>query len=338
MKNLDYLKLLSKQYINQEKVAIEIANLSAILTLPKGTEYFFSDLHGEYESFIHLLRSASGIIRSKIKFVFGKEKSEKEILDLANVIYYPEEKLANLDFSKEETFDYQKDLIRELVELLKSLSKKYTKSKVRKNIDESYVYILEELMYKEDDAHEIEKEKYYNEIIKSIIEHDLSKSFISELCKVVRRIAVDELHIVGDICDRGPRQDYIFDELINYNNVDIEWGNHDIAWMGAYVGNSANLLSCLRIAVRYNCFDMLEDGYGINLRLLNEFIEKYYKDDPCDCFKPFVLDENVYDVVNPAISKKMQKALAIMQFKVEGQIIKNHPEYDMNDRIMLERI
>lgn len=337
MRDIEYLKLLSQQYKNREEAAIEITNLSALLNLPKGTEYFFSDLHGEYESFIHLLRAASGIIRTKITTLYKNEMSDEEILKLANIIYYPEEKLADVDFNDANNFDKTEDLIRRLVEILKSFSKKHTKSRVRKVMDNKYIYILEELLYKED-SNRKEKEKYYNEIIRAIMENGITLSFIEKVCKSIRNMAVDEVHIIGDICDRGPRQDYIFDELKSLFELDIEWGNHDIAWMGAYVGNVANMLSCLRIAVRYNCFDMLEDGYGINLRGLHDFVDKYYKDDECKYFETFTLDENEYDKVDDILARRMQKALAIMQFKIEGNLIKKHPEYEMNDRILLEKI
>lgn len=338
MMNLDYLKLLSRNFKNQEETCIEIANLNAILTLPKPTEYFLSDLHGENEGFIHLLHSASGIIRSKLKFIFSKEFSEEEILKIANIIYYPEEKLADIDYKNEDDSKFLKDIIKKLMLMVKDVSSKYTKSKVRKAMKEEYIYLLDELLYKDTDRDNVKKEFYYDEIINSIVDIGLGKKFVIEISKLIQKLAVDTLHIVGDIFDRGPRHDLILDELINFHNVDVEWGNHDIEWMGACLGNKALILCALRNAIRYNCYDMLEDGYGISLRALNDFAARTYANDDCRQFMPKILDENKYDIVRPELSAKIQKALSIMQFKVEGQLIKKHKEYEMDNRIVLERI
>ena len=338
MKSLEYLKLLSNQFPNQEKTCVEIANLSSILTLPKGTEFFLSDLHGENEGFIHLLRSASGIIRAKLKFIFANEMNDEEILEFANIIYYPIEKLDPIDFRDEKTFEFQKTTILRLIRVVKDISSKYSKSKVRKSVNHEYAYILDELIYKDVDRDNVKKEFYYDEIVNSIVEIGLAKRFITAMCELIQKLAVDTLHIVGDIFDRGPRHDLILDELMNFHNVDVEWGNHDIEWMGASLGNEVLILNAMRNAVRYNCYDMLEDGYGISLRALNDFAARTYESDPCELFMPKILDENKYDVVRPSLSAKIQKALAIMQFKVEGKLIKKHPEYNMKNRIMLERI
>ena len=338
MRDLDYLKLLSRQFPNQEKTCVEIANLSSILTLPKGTEFFVSDLHGENEGFIHLLRSASGVVRSKIRFILKDEMTEDEILEFANIIYYPEEKLELIDFNNKDTYEFQKVTIMRILKVLKDIVSKYSKSKVRKAMNKEDVYLIDELLYKEIDRDNVKKEFYYDEIINSVIDIGLAKRFITEMCKLIQKLAVDTLHVVGDIFDRGPRHDLILDELSNFHNVDIEWGNHDIEWMGAALGNEVLILNALRIAVRYNCYDMLEDGYGISLRALNDFAARVYMDDPCELFMPKILDENKYDVVRPSLSAKIQKTLAILQFKVEGKLIKKHPEYGMSDRIMLERV
>ena len=338
MRDLDYLSLLSSQFKNIEETSIEIANLSAILTLPKGTEYFFSDLHGEHESFIHLLRSAAGVIRQKLRMLFSSELSEEEILLLANFIYYPDEKLANIEHNVEDSSKYYYDMILKLMILLKSITTKYSKSKVRKTAKPQYVYLLDELLHKNFDEDNSKKVKFYEEIINSIIKVGLAKNFIKELCRLIQKLSVDTLHIVGDIFDRGARHDLILDELISWRDVDIEWGNHDVEWMGAFFGNEVLIVNALRIAIKYNCFDMLEDGYGINLRKLSEFAYKTYADDNCDLFMPSILDENEYDVVDPELTAKMHKALAIIQFKLEGQLIKKHPEYNMDDRIMLTKI
>lgn len=338
MRDIEYLKLLSSKFPNQEKACIEIANLNSILTLPKGTEYFFSDLHGEHESFIHILRSASGVIRSKLNFMFKDKMSEEELLEFENIIYYPEKCLSLIDFNHKDTYYKQKEIIKNLMIVVKDVSSKYTKSKVRKSIKSEYAYILDELLYKDTDRDNVKKEYYYDEILDSIIEIGFSKNFIICLCQLIQKLSVDSLHIIGDIFDRGARHDLIMDELMNFHNVDIEWGNHDVEWMGAFLGNEVLLINAIRIAIRYNCYDMLEDGYGISLRALNDFSARTYMNDSCELFMPNLLDENKYDVVRPELSAKIQKALAIIQFKLEGQLIKKHPEYEMDDRIMLEKI
>lgn len=338
MRDIDYLKLLSKNFRNREETSLEISNLNAILNLPKGTEYFFSDLHGEHESFIHLLRSASGIIRQKIKLIFKDEMSDEEILELANIIYFPDEKLHKLTLENKLSTEFQVDVILKLLVIVKVLSEKYTRSKVRKTMDEKYVYIMEELLYKELDVNNPKKTKFYEEIINTVIDIGFGKSFITALCNLIQRLAVDSLHIVGDIFDRGPRHDLIIDELMRAHDVDIEWGNHDIEWIGAYFGNETLIINALRIAVRYNCFDMLEDGYGINLRGLSEFADRLYMNDDCKNFMPNILDENKYDYVSPITAARMQKALEIIQLKLENNLFKKHPEYGMQDRILLERI
>ena len=249
MKSLDYLKLLSNQFPNQEKTCVEIANLSSILTLPKGTEFFLSDLHGENESFIHMLRSASGVIRSKIKHMYGNEMTDDEILEFANIIYYPKEMLNKYDLRSESTYEFQKTTIMRLIRVVKDVSNKYSKSKVRKACKDEYVYLLDELLYKDTDRDNVKKDFYYDEIIKSIIEIGLSRDFIIAMCDLIQKLAVDTLHIVGDIFDRGPRHDKILDELMAFHNVDIEWGNHDIEWIGAALGNETLILNALRIAV-----------------------------------------------------------------------------------------
>ena len=338
MKSIEYLKLLSQQFSNQEKTCVEIANLNSILTLPKGTEFFLSDIHGENEAFIYMIRSASGVIKSKIKFIFNNEMSESDINEFANLIYYPSETLSKIDFDSNQNDNFIKVTILRLIKVVKDVSSKYSKSKVRKTCKSEYVYLLDELLYKDTDRDNVKKDYYYDEIINSIIDIKLSKQFIIELCKLIQKLSVDTLHIVGDIFDRGPRHDLVVDELMNYNNIDIEWGNHDIEWIGASLGNEVLMLNALRIAIRYNCYDMLEDGYGINLRALNDFAVRTYGNNLLDIFMPKILDENKFDVVKPSISAMMHKAITIIQFKIEGQLIKRHPEYNMHDRIMLERI
>ena len=336
MRDLDYLKLLAKEFPTIKAASSEIINLKAICGLPKGTEYFFSDLHGEYEAFIHLLRSASGIIRDKINETFDYLISEEEELALANLIYYPEKGVRAVQKEGRFTEDWQKIMIYRLVRICKDCTSKYTRSKVRKKMPAEFGYIIDELLHV--DYSDENKKIYYEEIIHSIIEGGMGAEFIIALCNLIQNLTIDSLHIIGDIFDRGPRADIIMEELIKSHDLDIQWGNHDISWMGAACGNLACICIVLRIAIRYNCFDLLEDGYGINLRPLSMFAAKVYKDDACEIFMPKILDENIYDAVDPGLAAKMHKAISIIQFKVEGQIIKRHPEFDMNDRLQITQI
>ena len=336
MRDLAYLKLLSKEYPTIKEATSEIINLSAICGLPKGTEYFFSDLHGEYEAFIHLLRSASGIIREKIRLTFGHLLSEDEQVCLANLIYYPVKNLESLRKQGGYTRDWQRITIYRLVQICKEVSSKYTRSKVRKKMPREFAYVIDELLHVDYDDEN--KELYYSEIIHSIIDNDVADKFIIALCELIQNLTIDNLHIIGDIFDRGPRADIIMNELMHFHDVDIQWGNHDISWMGAAAGSVACICNVLRIAISYNSFDILEDGYGINLRPLSMFAARVYQDDPCSHFVPKILDENIYDAVDPGLAARMHKAIAIMQFKVEGAIIKRHPEFLMDDRILLEHV
>ena len=336
MRDLAYLKLLAKEYPTVKEATSEIVNLTAICSLPKGTEYFFSDLHGEYEAFIHLLRSSSGITREKIKETFGHLIPEEEQVQLANLIYYPERNLARMMKQGHYTEDWQKITIYRLVQSCKEVSSKYTRSKVRKKMPQEFAYIIDELLHV--DYNDDNKKLYYNEIIHSIIENDTADKFIIALCHLIQNLTIDNLHIIGDIYDRGPRADIIMNELMCFHDVDIQWGNHDISWMGAATGNLACICNVLRIAISYNSFDVLEDGYGINLRPLSMFAAKVYQDDPCTRFMPKILDENIYDAVDPGLAAKMHKAIAVIQFKVEGAMIKRHPEYEMDNRVLLSGV
>ena len=304
--------------------------------LPKGTEYFFSDLHGEYEAFIHLLRSSSGIIREKIKETFGHIISEEDEIQLANLIYYPDRQIAKLKQEQNYTEDWQRIALYRLVQICKEVSSKYSRSKVRKKMPPEFAYAIDELLHV--DYNDDNKKVYYSEIIRSIIDTQMADSFIIALCRLIQNLTIDNLHIIGDIFDRGPRADIIMEELMQFHDVDIQWGNHDISWMGASTGNPACICNVLRIAISYNGFDVLEDGYGINIRPLSMFAAKVYSDDPCERFMPRILDQNIYDAVDPGLAAKMHKAIAVIQFKVEGQIIRRHPEYEMDSRILLTAI
>ena len=336
MRDLAYLKLMSREYPTLESASSEIVNLMAICGLPKGTEYFFSDLHGEYEAFIHLLRSSSGIICEKIKETFGHIISEEDEIQLANLIYYPDRQIAKLKQEQNYTEDWQRIALYRLVQICKEVSSKYSRSKVRKKMPPEFAYAIDELLHV--DYNDDNKKVYYSEIIRSIIDTQMADSFIIALCRLIQNLTIDNLHIIGDIFDRGPRADIIMEELMQFHDVDIQWGNHDISWMGASTGNPACICNVLRIAISYNGFDVLEDGYGINIRPLSMFAAKVYSDDPCERFMPRILDQNIYDAVDPGLAAKMHKAIAVIQFKVEGQIIRRHPEYEMDSRILLTAI
>lgn len=336
MRDLAYLKLLSREYPNIRAAASDIINLQAICGLPKGTEYFFSDLHGEHEAFIYLLRSSSGIIREKIRETFGHIISEEDEVRLANLIYYPEKMINQIKQANEYTEDWQKTAVYRLVQICREVSSKYTRSKVRKKMPKEFSGVIDELLYV--DNTDDNKTEYYSELINTLIDVRVADSFIVVICSLIRSLTIDNLHILGDIFDRGPRPDIILEELMHFHDVDIQWGNHDISWMGAATGNRACICNVLRMALGYNGFDVLEDGYGINLRPLSMFAERVYRDDPCTCFLPQILDKNIYDAVDPKLAAKMHKAIAVFQYKEEGQIIKRHPEYGMEERILLSAI
>lgn len=336
MRDLAYLKLLSWEYPNIRAAASDIINLQAICGLPKGTEYFFSDLHGEHEAFIYLLRSSSGIIREKIRETFGHIISEEDEVRLANLIYYPEKMINQIKQADEYTEDWQKTAVYRLVQICREVSSKYTRSKVRKKMPKEFSSVIDELLYV--DNTDDNKTEYYSELINTLIDVQVADSFIVAICSLIRNLTIDNLHILGDIFDRGPRPDIILEELMHFHDVDIQWGNHDISWMGAATGNRACICNVLRMALGYNGFDVLEDGYGINLRPLSMFAERVYRDDPCTCFLPQILDKNIYDAVDPKLAAKMHKAIAVLQYKEEGQIIKRHPEYGMEERILLSAI
>lgn len=330
-----YLKLLAKKYPTIGSVASEMVNLSAIRSLPKGTEYFFSDLHGEHEAFLHMLKSASGIIKKKIDLVFGKTVSNAEREALASLIYYPKKEIKALSRKNMITDEWKKLTIYRLILVCESVSAKYTRSRVRKRVSKDLVYILDELLNVTDD---VNKDFYYDEIINTIIDTELDEKFIISLCSLIQSLAIDKLHIIGDIYDRGPRADIIMDKLMSMHDVDIQWGNHDISWMGAASGNLALIANVIRISMRYNNFDVLEDGYGLNLRALAVFAAEAYKEDECKLYYPNTLDDNIYDPVDVKLVAKMHKAIAVIQFKLEGQLMRKYPEWEMQQRCLFEKI
>lgn len=335
MADLKYLSRLSRDYPNIKAASAEIVNLKAILALPKGTEYFLSDLHGEHEAFIHMLKSASGTIKAKIDEHYGAVLSEKDREDLAALIYNAEAELARRKKSERDFDDWCVTAIYRLITICKSVSTKYTRDRVRRRLPKYNDYSMDELLHADDDAN---RAYYYSEIINSIVECDMAEEYIIELTEAISRLAVDKLHIIGDIFDRGSHPDTILDFLMDFHDVDFQWGNHDIIWMGAATGHWASIANLLRMNISYNNFDMLEVGYGINLRPLATFAEKVYGDDPCEFFRPHMLDFNKFDQVPEDLAAKMHKAIAICQFKVEGQRIKAHPEYKLDKRLLLDKI
>ncbi|MCQ2547989.1 MAG: fructose-1,6-bisphosphatase [Clostridia bacterium] len=334
MSDIKLLELLAKEYPNIESANEEIINLSAILALPKGTEYFLSDLHGEHEAFVHMMKSASGTIKQKIDEEFC-ELSDEERDALAALVYNAPAEIKRRK-EREEDFDkWAMDAIFRLIIICKAVSTKYTRSRVRRNMPKYSAYIMDELLYADDEDNRLD---YYREILQSIVDREMAETFIIELSEVIGRLACDHLHIIGDVWDRGSRPDEIMDYLMTVPKVDIQWGNHDIVWMGAATGNWACITNVIRMNVSYNNFDMLELGYGINLRPLAVFAEKYYGDDPCTKFMPHVIDKNKYAPIDNMLAAKMHKAIAICQFKIEGQRIMAHPEYKMEHRLILDKI
>ena len=331
MADIKFLELLSKDYPNIKAATAEIINLSAILALPKGTEYFLSDLHGEHEAFIHMLKSASGTVKSKIDEHYGGILSESDREDLAALIYNPQAEMARRKKSEADFDKWCMTVIYRLVTICKSVSTKYTRSKVRRRLPRYLDYAMDELLHADDEENRLH---YYDAIIKTVVESGIAEDFIIEMADAISNLAVDYLHIIGDIFDRGPHPDFLMD----YHDVDFQWGNHDIVWMGAATGNWACIANILRMNISYNNFDMLEYGYGINLRPLASFAERIYGDDPCDFFQPHILERNQYDQIEEPLAAKMHKAIAVCQFKVEGQRIMAHPEYHLENRLLLDKI
>lgn len=331
---LKVLRSLSKQYPNIASASTEIINLQAILNLPKGTEHFMTDIHGEYEQFNHILKNGSGSVRRKIDEEFGNTLSQKDKKSLATLIYYPKEKLEIVMQKEENIEDWYKITLYRLVQITKRVSSKYTRSKVRKALPQDFAYIIEELITEKAEVQD--KEGYYNEIVHTIIRIGRAPEFIVALSNLIQRLVIDHLHIVGDIYDRGPGPHIILDTLRHYHSVDVQWGNHDIVWMGAAAGSLACIANVIRMSARYGNLDTLEEGYGINLIPLVTFAMETYADTNCDCFSiKYNTDYNTKDL---SMDMKLHKAIAILQFKLEGQLIMRHPEFEMNDRLLLDKI
>lgn len=335
MSDLQYLNLLAEKYPNRSAVRTEIMNLKAILALPKATEFFLSDIHGEFDAFRHFVRSGSGMLRMRVDEAYGKVLTEKECDDLASLIYNPQAEIARRKKSEDDFDDWCRTAIRRLIVICRLVSGKYTRSKVKKRMPAKSSYIMDELLFADDVA---DRQNYYDEIIDTMIEYDACEGFIIDLTEVIANMTVDRLHIIGDIFDRGPKSDEVMDYLMANRGIDIQWGNHDILWMGAACGNRSCIATMIRINVRYNNFDMLEVGYGFNLRPLASLAEKIYGDDPCEYFQPNQLEKNAYDPIPAELAAKMHKMIAIIQFKCEGQEIIAHPEYHLEKRNLLDKI
>ncbi|MBR3402059.1 MAG: fructose-1,6-bisphosphatase [Parasporobacterium sp.] len=336
--NLKYLKLLAVQYPNIAETVTEIVNLKAILNLPKGTEHFITDLHGEYEQFRNIMCNGSGAVQRKIEEEFGPTMGIPEKRGLAMLIYYPEIKVPQIEKKVREDGsleDWWKVTLLRLTKVCKAASSKYTRSKVRKALPKGFAYIIEELMSGHPENEN--QADYYNEIIDAVIETGCANDLIIALCHLIRRFIIEHLHVIGDIYDRGPYPHKIMDDLMEYHSVDIQWGNHDILWMGAAAGSALCICNMLRISARYANLAILEEAYGINLIPLMRFAMETYKN-PCDVIFKVTDNDNLYDKKDAGIDARMQKAIAMIQFKLEGQMVRKHPEWEMEDRALLDKI
>lgn len=331
-----YLNLLSNTFPTVADAAAEIINLEAILNLPKGTEHFLADIHGEHEAFIHILKNASGNIKRKVGEIFGNTIRDSEKKELCTLIYYPEQKLELIRAVEQDIDDWYRITIHQLVKVCREMSSKYTRSKVRKSLPEEFSYIIEELLHERSDDQD--KAAYVAVIVDTIITTGRADDFIIAICKVIHRLAIDQLHILGDIYDRGPGAHIILDTLRQYHSWDIQWGNHDVLWMGASAGNDACICNVLRLSLRYANLVTLEEGYGINLVPLATFALDTYGNDPCTEFIPILLKDSKIDEKNKQLIAKMHKAISIIQFKQEAAIFHRRKEWKMEDRCLLEHI
>lgn len=336
--DVKYLQLLARSFPTVAAASSEIINLEAILNLPKGTEHFLSDVHGEYEAFQHVLKNASGTVKRKVEEIFSHSLRDQEKKDLCTLIYYPEEKLRLIKKHEADIDDWYRITLNRLVKVCQNVSSKYTRSKVRKALPKNFEYIIQELLH--ESSIDPNKEAYIDVIISTIISTRRADAFIVAMCNLIQRLCIDSLHIVGDIYDRGMGAHIIMDTLCEYHNFDIQWGNHDVLWMGAAAGNTACIANVIRMSMRYANLSTLEDGYGINLLPLATFAMDAYKDDPCIQFQPLLSEYNgsKLDEKTQRLISQMHKAIAIIQFKLEAEIIRRHPEYNMFDRLLLDKI
>lgn len=335
--DMRYLQLLSQSFPTVAEASTEIINLQAILNLPKGTEHFLADIHGEYEAFIHVLKNASGNIKRKVNELFGNTLRESEKRELCTLIYYPEQKLELVKHNETDIDDWYHITLHQLVAVCRDVSSKYTRSKVRKSLPADFSYIIQELLHEHTEDHD--KTAYVNVIVDTIISTGRADDFIIAIANVIQRLAIDSLHILGDIYDRGPGAHIIMDTMRKYHSWDMQWGNHDILWMGAAAGNDACICNVIRLSLRYGNLPTLEEGYGINLVPLATFAMETYKNDPCMEFIPKTSGgASLLDEKTLRLTAQMHKAIAVIQFKVESQIIAKHPEWKMNDRCLFEHV
>ncbi len=335
--DIRYLELLSHNFPSIAAASTEIINLEAILNLPKGTEHFLADLHGEYEAFQHVLRNASGSIKRKVNEIFGNTLREMEKKEICTLIYYPEQKLQLVKETDKDLEDWYVITLNQLVKVCQNVSSKYTRSKVRKALPEEFSYIIQELLH--ESSMDPNKQAYINVIISTIIDTHRADDFIIALCNLIQRLTIDSLHILGDIFDRGLGPHIIMDILCNYHNFDIQWGNHDILWMGAAAGNDCNIANVLRMAMRYGNLSAIEDGYGINLLPLATFAMETYANDPCEYFLPKIdKAASPFNEKTIRLISQMHKAITVIQLKLEAETIRRRPEFRMDDRLLLHHI
>lgn len=336
-KDLRYLQLLARCFPTIADASTEIINLEAILNLPKGTEHFLSDLHGEDQAFDHVLRNASGAVKRKVNEIFSNTLRDQEKKDLCTLIYYPEEKLELVREKERDLDDWYRVTLNQLVRVCRNVSSKYTRSKVRKALPKEFSYIIQELLH--ESTVEPNKSAYVDQIIRTIISTGRADDFIIALANLIQRLTIDLLHVIGDIYDRGPGAHLIMDILCDYHNFDIQWGNHDLLWMGAAAGNRACVANVIRMCLRFGNMATLEDGYGINLLPLATFAMEVYGDDPCTLFLPQTkFADNGMDEKTEHLVARMHKAMTILQFKLEGEIIRRRPEFGMDDRLLLNHL
>lgn len=337
---LDYLRLLSRQYPTVQEASTEIINLRAIQNLPKGTEHFLSDVHGEYEAFQHIINSASGVVREKIDDLLGSSVPRSDRDQLATLIYYPREKLEEIERETEDMREWYRITFHRLIDLCCLVSAKYTRSKVRKAMPKDYAYIIDELIHTHFEQNETDKRGYYENIINTIIDLDRASNFLIQLCELIKRLAADHLHLVGDIFDRGPGADVIMDALMDYHSVDIQWGNHDILWMGAASGSRTLVATVLANSLRYNNLEIIETGYGISLRPLSVFADEVYRKCDVSRFQVKIAkeDEGSLTERDKLLCARMHKAITMILFKLEGQKIRRNPCFHMDDRLLLDKV
>ena len=333
---LRYLNLLAQEYPTVQAAGTKIMQLRAVLNLPKGTEHFISDIHGEHEAFLHILNSCSGEVRDKLEALFGENLSYQELDDLATLIYYPSAKLALAADTVEDMEQWYRTTLQRLVDLCRFVSAKHTRNKLRDSMPPDYAYIIDELLSSRIDLKF--KQAHYENLIDTILEIGQAGEVIEAICQVIKTMAVDHLHIVGDIFDRGPRSDIVMDSLMASHSVDIQWGNHDILWMGAAGGSRTMVATVLSNSIHYNNLDVIETGYGISLRPLSIFANEVYKDADTHCFQVKLVDDEACTEKDKLLSARMYKAITVILFKLEGQKLLRHPEFNMPDRLLLDKI